>query len=373
MKCAFLLGSRAEWGYIRPVIQELVRSGHEHEIICTNTSILAEYGDISREIKQNFNISHRYYNAFSGGDSVSVSKAFGNLILSLSDFMTDANFDWIVLAGDRTEQLAAAIVAAICNKPSAHIQAGEKSGSLDDRSRHAIARFTNLHFASNMDAANRLLEAGEEPWRVHTTGAPQIDSILDSDFKSTRILDDFGLIQKAYYVACLHSATEADENTSEISRGMLNYFESSNDDVIWVLPNNDSGSLEIRNILLQSKNRKIRTVDNLRRDDFLSLLYNSAGLIGNSSSGILEAPTLRVPAVNIGSRQDKRFRGSNVIDIENANQLPDALKMISNEKFLHRLQLSENPYGQGESSPKIVKILQENLNRPDLLRKRLTI
>ena len=178
MKVLFLTGSRSDWGYIKPVINECKKKNIKSFLCTTNMLLLDSFGSAVQNIKQDgFKVDEEIYMSLDGYNTFTTTKSMGVFMISFTDIIKKQNPDWVVLAGDRYETLTACIVCAYTNTPIAHIQAGESSGNIDGVARHAIGKFAHLHFASNHDAANRLKKLGEEKFRIKTVGAPQLDEL----------------------------------------------------------------------------------------------------------------------------------------------------------------------------------------------------
>ena len=377
-KIVFITGSRGEWGYIRPILRLIEkRSDIDYRLIVTNMHLLASYGNTYKEIeKDGFTIHYRIQMALDGYSNYTMAKSLGVLMTSLPDIIENEKPDWIVLAGDRGEQLMAAIVAGYTYTPVAHIQAGEVSGNIDGMARHAIGKFVHLHFASNEDAKERLLKLGEESFRVFNVGAPQLDELVSgefsdiSDIKKRLCLD----IENGYILAVLHPVTEESKFAREQAKIFIQTLNLCDYPKILILPNNDAGSNEIKYAIENYRKGQYYVFANLKRKDYLGLLKNCKCIIGNSSSGLLEAPTFRVPAVNIGHRQKMRFRGNNVIDTDfNTNEICGAIEKALSEEFHAFLEEnSDYPYGDGHSSEKILNILLNTKISDALLAKNLT-
>lgn len=375
MKILFLLGARSEWGYIRPLIVEAIKRNHEPLVCATNMAVQIRYSSILEELqKMEIPIIARISSAFEGDSHVAMAKSIGAVTLGFSDVLDTAKPNWVVLAGDRYEQLGAAIACSYMYVPTSHVQSGEKSGNIDGVARHAITKLVHLHFTANPDASERVFRMGEEKFRIHETGAPQLDSLLNDSRPSRNQLVAQNIApQEDYLLVVFHPVTEefsaADFQIAQL-KGALDKF---NYKKIWILPNNDPGGLRIREFLLTHQNADERILNNVARPTYASLLEHSFAIVGNSSSGILEAPSFGRPAINIGSRQRDRFRGSNVIDVERAfeNEIIKALDLCSNDSFLSMLAKSKNPYGDGKSSPRILDILENTPIDQRLLAKRL--
>ncbi len=379
MKLLFITGSRGEWGYISPILRECKRKKIKFSLCANNMHLLDNYGFTSREIlKDGFKIDESIYCALDGYNSFTTVKSLGVLIQSLSDIVQRVKPNWIILAGDRSETMAAAIVSAYSNIPFAHIQAGELSGQIDGQARHAIGKFAHLHFASNKDAEKRLLKLGEQKFRIKTVGAPQLDQIYENknqykDLKS--VTNKLGIeLKKKYALVVYHPPQEKIESIKKHFDGIFGFLNSTKLTRIWISPNNDSGSTIVKSEFNMKRTQNDLIYDNLSRSDYLSLLCNAEFILGNSSSGILESPTFKTPCINIGYRQNGRIRAKNVIDVSVPSKanLINALKKINSSNFKKDLAKVSNPYGNGDSSKKIINILLNTKIDDNLLFKKLT-
>ncbi|MDC6453582.1 UDP-N-acetylglucosamine 2-epimerase [Alphaproteobacteria bacterium] len=375
MKLLFINGSRGEWGYIRPVINKCIEFGIDYSICATNMLLLPNYGTLVEEIKEaGFQVDDEIYMSLEGNNHYTMLKSLGIFLMSFSDILSRQRPDWVILAGDRGEQLMGAIACAYTYTPVAHIQAGERSGNIDGTTRHALGKFAHLHFASNQDAAERLLKLGEQPFRVCNVGAPQLDDIKKDFVSNIDYLSKIFKISKnePFLLVALHPVTEEmhlAEEQIKILVKVLNYFNLKK---IWILPNNDAGSETIRKTLLSYRCADIQIYDNITRSEYLGLLQNCKAIIGNSSSGLLEAPTFNTPAVNIGRRQNNRIQGKNVINTDFAVDICiKAIEKAISPEFHKTIQGTNNPYGDGKSSERILKILQNTPINNTLLTKEL--
>jgi GDP/UDP-N,N'-diacetylbacillosamine 2-epimerase (hydrolysing) len=354
-----------------------MNSGHEVKICATNMSVLFQYGDLSAKlVAEGYPIDFRILSAVEGDTVASMAKSIGLLQISLVDYLQWVQPDWLILAGDRAEQLAAAVAASYCYIPTAHIQAGERSGNIDGVARHAITKFVHLHFASNEEASQRLLRMGEEPFRVHTTGAPQIDDIYTSEILSIPTLKERGVIKNGqpYFVVCFHPDTDAPDASKSQIKLLVECINALDSNSIWIMPNNDAGGHYIRDYIINHINSKSFVHTNLERSLYLSLLHHAEFLIGNSSSGILEAPSLKLPTINIGTRQDGRVQGENVINVSglSVGEMNLAIEKARKMKSKRSIQGILSPYGDGKSSKRILTILEQTKIDSSFLQKRIT-
>ncbi|MEM8642742.1 MAG: UDP-N-acetylglucosamine 2-epimerase [Cyanobacteria bacterium P01_G01_bin.54] len=316
MKILFVTGSRGEWGYIRPILQLCKANPDvEYHLCVTNMHLLPAYGLSKQEIEQDgFKIHDPIYMSLDGYNHLSMVKSLGIFLTSFSDVLASAQPDWIMLAGDRGEQLMAAIAGGLCYIPVGHIQAGELSGNIDGMTRHAIGKYAHLHFAANEDAAQRLIRLGEEPFRVKHVGAPQVNELVAgqvTDFSKLCEQHSLPLKKQGYLLVVQHPVTEEMHLAQEQIQVTMRLLSDIALPKIVILPNNDAGSHLIREGIEQYRHGDFYPFANLKREEYLSFLKHTACLVGNSSSGLLEAPTFKVPVVNLGRRQIGRLRGLN--------------------------------------------------------------
>lgn len=377
-KIMIITGSRGEWGYIRPILRLIEnRNDVQAVLVVTNMHLLPAYGNSYKEIERDgFRIDYKVHMSLDGYSHVTQAKSLGIFLSSMPDIIENEKPDWILLAGDRGEQLMGAIAGAYTYTPVAHIQAGEVSGNIDNMTRHAIGKLIHLHFASNQDAADRLIKLGEEEFRVHNVGAPQIDEMISAQYTELPEIEDKLCVhlQNGYLLGVMHPVTEeADkaEMQAEVFIKALNHFPLPK---IIILPNNDAGSNGVKRAIQEYREGEYYMYANLKREDYLGLLKNTRCIVGNSSSGLLEAPTFKIPAVNIGRRQNMRFRGINVIDVPfEEDRVIEAIAKAMSSKFRKYLEENcVNPYGDGHSSERILDLLVNTPIDQELLVKKLT-
>lgn len=369
-------GSRGEWGYIRPIINLCKQQNIDYGICATNMLLLPGYGTLVDEIRaEGYRISGEIFMSLEGHNHFTMSKSLAIFLSSFVDTLQREKPDWVVLAGDRGEQLMGAIAAAYTYTPVAHIQAGERSGNIDGVARHAIGKFVHLHFAANQDAVERLTRMGEESFRIHNVGAPQLDELVGANVSNPEELArryDID-VTKPYLLAVQHPVTEEMHQAVEQVQAMATALCRYDMPKIWVLPNNDAGSYAVRQALLTRRSSDVLMFENLPRRDYLGFLKHCAAIVGNSSSGLLEAPTFKVPAVNLGRRQTDRVQGGNVINAPfEVAGICTAIDRALSDDFQRSLKTCVNPYGDGCSARRILDILVDMPIDDRLLVKRLT-
>lgn len=377
-KILVITGSRGEWGYIRPLLRLCEQSNDfEYSLCVTNMHLLPAFGlSVDEIVRDGFTVDHQIYMSLDGYNHLTMVKSLGLFLMSLADIIASNPPDWILLAGDRGEQLMGAIAGGFCYIPVAHIQAGELSGNIDGMTRHAIGKYAHLHLASNQDAADRLIKLGEEPFRVHNVGAPQVDEMVKgvvTDLSELEAKFEMNL-QGDYLLVVQHPVTEEFEQAEEQIHTTMDALREFDLPKVVILPNNDAGSVMIRDGINRHRHGEFYAFANLQRQDYLSFMKYATAMIGNSSSGLLEAPSFKVPAVNLGRRQHRRVQGMNVINAPfEKPKIVNALNKALSPEF--RKELNEccvNPYGDGKSSQRIIELLRNTPVTDQFLIKQLT-
>lgn len=376
-KIALITATRAEFSYYHPVIEEIKkRPSLDYGIIVTNTHLLDSFGHTIDEIKKDkFNIESIIYNTFDGYNRVTMTKSLSILMLQLPELLEQMGADIVLIAGDRGEQLAGAIVGAHLYIPVAHIQAGELSGNIDGVARHAITKFSHVHFASNQDAFDRIIKMGEEPKRVHLVGAPQLDGLVRGKITpKEKIYKKYGLDKnKPNVLFVFHSVTEEYEHMGKYMDQVMSAIVELGFRTILITNNSDAGSTVIRRKINEYQKPFMHITDNVSREDYAGLMNTVDVLVGNSSSGILEAPTFKLPAVNIGTREAGRMQGINVVNADYTKKsVKKAILEAVSPEFKKKMKHCVNPYGDGHSAKRIVDVLEKLVIDDSLLIKKLT-
>ena len=376
MKLLFLLGSRGEWGYIRPIIDLCIKNNIKYCICATNMILLHSNGLLIDEIeKDGYKVTSKILMSLEGSTNQAMAKSLGIFLSSFVDVLNQEQPTWTILAGDRGEQLGAAIACSYSYLPCAHIQAGERSGNIDGVSRHAIGKLVHLHFASNKDSADRLKRLGEQSFRIHNVGAPQIDEIKSENLPEIDEIEEQLKIQirNGFILVVQHPVTEETNLATNNTKILFETLTKIPLKKVVILPNNDAGSYQVRNQILKSRKSDSYIFSNISRRLYLGLLKHSKAIVGNSSSGLLEAPTVAIPAINIGRRQKNRVQGTNVINCSyKSEEIEKAINLGISDSFREKIKNDKNPYGDGYSSEKIIRILLNTKIDDKILIKELT-
>ncbi|MCH8536091.1 MAG: UDP-N-acetylglucosamine 2-epimerase [Flavobacteriaceae bacterium] len=341
----------------------------ELQLVVAASALLDRYGRAIDYIKNDgFSIDAKVFNVLEGENLTAAAKTTGIGILELSSVFENLQPDIVVTVADRFETMATAIAASYMNIPLAHIQGGEVTGNIDEKVRHSITKLADYHLVASEDAKERVLKLGEEPSSVFNTGCPSIDIAKEIQNNKELSFDPYqkygGVgahpdLSQGYWVVMQHPVTnEYKDSRKHIETTLEAIRQQTNKPVLWFWPNVDAGSdgtsTGIRSYREKHDLEHVHFFKNMQGDDFLNLLDHSKGLIGNSSVGIRECAYLGVPVINIGSRQNRRQRGENVIDVTYDTQaIRAAMQEIENKPRPN----SVNIYGEGDAGEKIADVL----------------
>ena len=357
---------RADYSKFRPILKEIQKSKKlDYYLVVTGSHLLKEYGLTIDEIKKDgFKISKKFtmYENIKDDSGAKMTLALSRAIFNLTKIIQKIKPDIILAGFDIGANLAAAIVGAHMNILVAHLEGGEISGTIDESIRHATTKFSHIHFVTHVEAKQRLIRMGENPKFIHNIGNPSLDSIkIFKKIDPVKLEKEFSIdLTKPFFLILQHTVT------SEINKIDL-HFEKTIDAIreldvqsIFINGNADAGSKKITNLINKSK---IKQYNSLTFEKFINLLSLCTALVGNSSSGIMEAPFLKIPSINIGTRQTGRLHSSSVIDVSyNKRDIKNALKKILYDtNFKKNLRKTKSLYGNGTASKKLIKIL-ENLD-----------
>ncbi len=289
-----------------------------------------------------------------------MNDVFLSELRGISSYISKNNPDFVCICGDRIEALAGAVAATINSIPIFHIHGGDVTyGMIDDQIRHSITKMAAIHFPASPLSKHRISQMGEEPWRIFQFGSPDIDELKSAPL-SKDLLVPYGVAPGEYALLIFHPETLVSKENSIYTKNIIRALNTYKKHVIIVRPNGDPGSEQI-NLQYEKLNPdKYSVHSNIRRDHYLALLKNAEFLIGNSSSGIIEAATFKTPVINLGRRQDGRERNQNIIDIITIapKEIEKAIVKATNPIFRNKLTKINNVYGNGTVSKKIANKIQ---------------
>jgi UDP-N-acetylglucosamine 2-epimerase (hydrolysing) len=328
----FLTGTRADFGKLKPLIQQVAASeDFEYRIFATGMHMLARYGSTILEIeKAGFSYIYPFINHESDGPA-HMDLTLATSIMGLSRYVREFPPDLIVVHGDRVETLAGAIVGSLNNILVAHVEGGELSGTVDELIRHAVTKLSHLHFVANDEARCRLIQMGEVDESIFVIGSPDIDIMLSSTLPSLEeVREYYDIPYEAYGVFVYHPVTTELPHLETRFEQVMDGVERSGREFVVIYPNNDAGSEVIMAGLERwHEHPRFRTIPSMRFEYFLTLLKHADAMVGNSSAGVREAPVYGVPTVNIGTRQHSRFSWPTILDVpEDAEAIEAALRSL---------------------------------------------
>lgn len=368
MKICIATGTRAEYGLLKPLIDQIrLTAGYELQLLVTGAHLSPEFGLTYKLIEEDgLKINAKVEMLLSSDTPEGIVKSMGLGLIGFTDALKRLNPDLIVILGDRYEMLALASAALIFKIPIAHIHGGEiTEGAYDDAIRHSISKMSHLHFTSTEEYRNRVIQLGEQPDRVFNVGAIGLDNIRSLNLLSLEELSsNLGVEFKKYnYLVTFHPETLADHSVEEQFQILLDVIDSQKESFfIFTKANADTDGRVINDLIDRyvSKNRsKSIAYTSMGQLRYLSAMKYVTAVVGNSSSGIIEAASFRVSTINIGNRQKGRIQGENVINVSaNKLEIEHAFVLVKDEEHIARLNQVVNPYGSGESAVKIINILQ---------------
>jgi UDP-N-acetylglucosamine 2-epimerase (non-hydrolysing)/GDP/UDP-N,N'-diacetylbacillosamine 2-epimerase (hydrolysing) len=356
--------SRADYSHLYWPLRELAsHPAIELGVFALGPHLSPQFGSTVEEIERDgFPLRARIECLLSSDSDTGMAKTIGIGILGLADALAQWRPDLLLLIADRYEMLAPAAVAVAMRIPMAHIEGGEVSqGAIDDQVRNALTKLAHIHFTSTETARRRVIAMGEEPWRVHRAGAPSLDHLRRSQLLDRAAVEArLGVaLTRPTLVAAWHPVTILRDTNSEAD-AFLSAIEQTRGQAIFVYPNSDAGGLALieRTRRLAASRAQTHVFVNLDALTYWSLLAHADVLVGNSSSGIMEAASLGVPVVNVGMRQQGRERARNTIDAPaDSAAICDALARALAPAFRASLAGMRNPYGDGTASETIARVL----------------
>lgn len=379
-RIAVVTGTRAEYGLLKSSM-EAIRDHNDLklQVIATGMHLSDRYGSTIDEIRNDgFEVDATPKMLVSGDSGEAMAKSLGVGVSAFVDTLELLTPDIVLVLGDRDEPLAAALAAAHMNIAVAHIHGGDaaEGATIDESIRHALTKFANLHFPVTEQSATRIKKLGEEHWRIKVVGAPGLDDVLTGEYGSPSDLKKYGISPHDRTIVVLqHPVTKAPEKAGEQMAKTLRALNSFDEQVVCIHPNADAGREQIINQIEQyEQDSSVKTFKNLPRKHYLALLESASVLVGNSSSGLIEAPSFGLPVVDIGPRQSGRERADNTISVEHdVNAIRDAVeRSLTDSSFREKVTTCNNPYEQGGAGRRIADTLSEVPINDKLLSKSLT-
>jgi len=356
----FITGTRADYGKIKSLILELQKEKKKFKthLIVTGMHNSKKHGSTYDAI--NKDKIKNCYNFNNQSNNIEMDLVLANTIKGINKFISNNHTDLIVVHGDRVESLAGAITGCLNNIKVAHIEGGEVSGTIDEVLRHSISKLSHLHFVTNKIAKKRLQQMGEVKKNIFVIGSPDIDIILDDKLPNISLTKKrYDINFKEYAIFIFHPVTTELKKISYQIKYLLNLLLKSRFNYVILLPNNDLGSdiiLNEINLLKKKKLNNFKILPSMRFEYYLTLLKNSNFIVGNSSSGIMEAPYYGVPTIDFGTRQKNRATIKSIFSSDDYLTIKNLINKFKKKKFSYN---KLKYFGNGNSNKKFVKILSQ--------------
>lgn len=357
-KIIFLTGTRADFGKLKSLISISQKSNlFNIHLFVTGMHMNKKYGFTVEEIeKSGFNNIYKFINH----DTIEhMDRTLSKTIDGFSHFVGQINPDLIVVHGDRVEALAGAIVGSLNNILVAHIEGGEVSGTIDELIRHSVSKLSHIHLTANIETKKRLIQLGEYKESIHIIGSPDLDLMFSDDLpKLIDVKNHYDINFDNYAIAIYHPVTTDYKNIDSYVSDFVTSLIESHENYIVIYPNNDLGSIEILKEYKRLNNtNKFKIFPSIRFESFLTLLKHSLFIIGNSSSGIREAPIYKIPTINIGARQLKRTKSASVYNVTyDKHEILNTIKLVKTLKIDHSIV----EFGNGNSDELFLKLLNKS-------------
>jgi UDP-hydrolysing UDP-N-acetyl-D-glucosamine 2-epimerase len=368
---AVVTGARSDYGLLLPVLKAILADpALRLKLFVTGMHLSPDFGLTIREVERDFEITERVEMLVASDTPEAISKSVGLGVIGFAQTYTRHCPDILLVLGDRFETLAAVIAALPFAIPVAHIAGGEATeGAIDDAIRHSITKMSHLHFVALEEYRRRVIQMGEEPWRVTVSGEPGLDNVATvPELSLVEIEDRIGMaLEPPPLLVTFHPATlELGQNEMQTTE-LLSALDTIGMSIVFTSPNADTEgrmiAARIQDFVAHHPN--CRYVTNLGTAAYLSMMRRCAAMVGNSSSGIVEAASFQLPVVDVGSRQRGRIHGANVIHCElKAGAVVHSIRSALSPDFRETLRGLKNPYGDGKAADRIVQVLKSvPLNR----------
>lgn len=354
--------ARSDWGIYLPVLRRIeAEPGLQLRVVAGGMHLAPAFGLTVKEIEADgFEVADRVEMLLSSDSPEGIAKSMGLGTIGFAQAFARVQPDLLLILGDRFEMHSAAVAALPFRIPLAHVHGGESTeGLIDEPIRHSLTKMSHLHFASAELHARRIVQMGEEPWRVTVSGAPSLDKLAELELPTTAELEaQLGLsLVEPTLLATYHPVTLEYEQTAERLGAFLSALDAVDAQVVFTAPNADTGGHAVLRLIQEfvQSHPRARIVTSLGSAAYFGLMRDAAAMVGNSSSGIIEAASFELPVVNVGIRQRGRLRPANVIDADdNRDAMLGAVHRALEPAFRESLRGLSNPYGDGHAAERIV-------------------
>src|SRR3989344_4395066 len=377
-KIAYVSGTRADFGLMTPVLKAVRASDKlELKLYATGMHLMPEFGETINHIRKEFPEVVPVQAVFEKDNRESAAKFTGDFLNKLALEFNENKPDFVLILGDRVEMLCVAVACLYLGIPTGHLQGEKKTSTVDEIPRHAIIKLASIHFPATDESAKRIEKMGEEEWRIHVVGAPALDIILNEELPTKEELyRKLKLKQEDKFILVTqHPVSEEVENAANQMEETISAVKKTGLPVVAIYSNSDAGGREMIAVIEKEKNNPLFHIfPSLEYKTFLASEREAVVWVGNSSGACIESSSFKVPVVNIGTRQQGRQRGQNVIDVGyDRNEIFDAIKKsLEDEEYKKFLSGVKNPWGDGKTGLRIAKILESVNLELKLLGKKIT-
>lgn len=364
-KIAYVSGTRADLGLMAPVLSAIAKSDLlALRTYATGIHLMPEFGETVQEMRRQFPETEEIQATFPSDDPQGMARFYATFTQALTEELMANPPDLMLVLGDRVDQFAVAGVCTYLGIPMAQLHGGDQSRTVDDLSRNAITKLVQLHLPCTEVSAERIRTMGEPASRIHVVGAPALDVALNAPLPSREaICATVGLNPSQPFILVLqHAVTESWEVAAEEMRTTLQAVASFNMPTVVIYPNADAGGRAMIKVIEEYKNdSKFYLIKNLPHPEFMALEREAAVWVGNSSAGVIESASFKTPVVNVGRRQEGRLHAENVIHAPNNQEAIRAAihRALHDDAFRASLQNVTNPWGSGDTGPRVRRILEE--------------
>lgn len=378
-KISYITGARADYCLMVPILKAIQKNDKfSLQVYATSNHLMQEFGDTFNEVKKDFPDAIAIDAMFESDDRIGMAKFLGPFLIKFVEYLNEDRPDLALIPCDRVEAFAAAIACTYAGIPICHVHGGEKTFTVDESARHAMTKLAHIHFAATQAAAERIEKMGEEKWRIHVVGAPMLDTILkeklpdhQSLFKQLCLPFD----TEKFVLVTQHPVSEEFDQAGKQMEETIRAVKSFNLPVVVVYPHADSGGQRVIEVIeRERKNPLFHIFPHIPNLEFLALEKEAAVWVGNSSAGIIESASFKVPVVNVGIRQLGRERSGNVIDVDCKTEIiKNAIeKSLFDEEYRQKISGISNIWGDGKAAERVVTVLEELEIGPKLLTKQIT-
>ena len=375
---AYVTGTRADFGLMTPVLLAIAKSKKLRlQVYATGVHLLPEFGKTFQEVKRFFPAVKSIQAVFNQDQTTNMADFIADFLPKLIKEFKRNRPDTVLVLGDRVEMLSVALACSYLRIPVVHLHGGDKTATIDDSARHAITKLAHIHLPATKAAAERLKRLGEEKWRIQVVGAPALGNILSQPLPTREVLlNKFGIDPKEKFILLtLHPIGELPGLERKQMRQVLAAVRNCKLPTIVIYPHPDKGGqLIIQEIESQRHNSWLHICPSVPQLEFLALEREAAVIVGNSSGAIIEAASFHTPVVNVGPRQDGRIISKNIITVSyNTTAIQAGITFVlTNKQFRRKLAGVRNPWGDGQTAPRVVKILENISLSGKILNKQIT-